>query len=156
MESIASSYPLVVDSNKIMIDDLMVMVYWRGALEVPFGKSQDMQMGTAVEGAISELENVFPPPRLKSKDVCDPHFEEVLDRHGVGNCSVYHVARWVAIGQRGVKDTLLSRDLLSGFSQHDIMGNVEPEDNISVQGIVCTMFLVLHHVIYFIALLVGN
>ena len=62
-ESIASGYPLAVESKKIMVDNQMVMVYWKNALEVPFGKRQSMQVRAIVESAISELANVFFPPR---------------------------------------------------------------------------------------------
>ncbi|KAF8421841.1 hypothetical protein EV426DRAFT_711649 [Tirmania nivea] len=111
--SIAQNYPLVVDSKKISVDDKMIMVYWRKALEIPFGKIQAEQMRTAVEEAIADLAIVFPPPRPKVSDVRHQHFEEVLEKYGSGNCGVYHFARWVAIGQRGVKDPVLSRDLIS-------------------------------------------
>ncbi|KAF8435253.1 hypothetical protein BGX38DRAFT_1333315 [Terfezia claveryi] len=106
--SIAQNYPLVVDSKKISVDDKMIMVYWRKALEIPFGKIQAEQMRTAVEEAIADLAIVFPPPRPKVSDVCHQHFEEALEKYGSGNCGVYHFARWVAIGQRGVKDPVLS------------------------------------------------
>ena len=45
----------------------------------------------------------FPNLRM-SFSLPGQHFEEALARHGVGNCGVYHFARWVASGQRGVKD----------------------------------------------------
>ncbi|KAF8445293.1 hypothetical protein BGX38DRAFT_1196070 [Terfezia claveryi] len=110
---IAQSYPLVVESKKIIVDDKMIMVYWRKGLELPFGRIQSAQMRTKVEEAIEDLANVFPSPRPKVSDVRHQHFEEALRKHGSGNCGVYHFARWVAIGQRGVRDPVLSRDLLS-------------------------------------------
>ncbi|KAF8442589.1 hypothetical protein BGX38DRAFT_1272305 [Terfezia claveryi] len=111
--TIAQSYPLVVDSKKIMVDDKIVMVYWRKALEIPFGRIQGAQMRINIEEAIADLAIAFPPPRPKVSDVRYQHFEEALRKHGSGNCGVYHFAPWVAIGQRGVKDPVLSRDLLS-------------------------------------------
>ncbi|RPB18649.1 hypothetical protein L211DRAFT_843382 [Terfezia boudieri ATCC MYA-4762] len=98
--TIAQSYPLVVDSKKIMVDDKIVMVYWRKALEIPFGRIQGAQMRINVEEAIADLAIAFPPPRPKVSDVRYQHFEEALRKHGSGNCGVYHFARWVAIGQR--------------------------------------------------------
>ncbi|RPB18659.1 hypothetical protein L211DRAFT_901738 [Terfezia boudieri ATCC MYA-4762] len=94
--SLASTYPLVLESQKIMIDAQMVMIYWKQGLEVPFGRKQAKQMRASVESAIAELGKVFPPPRPKDSDVRHQHFEKALQRHGVGNCGVYHFARWVA------------------------------------------------------------
>ncbi|KAF8440640.1 hypothetical protein BGX38DRAFT_847991 [Terfezia claveryi] len=62
---------------------------------------------------------MFPPPRPKVSDVRHQHFEEALEKYGSGNCGVYHFARWVAIGQRGVKDPVLSRDLISSGAHHN-------------------------------------
>ncbi|KAF8423730.1 hypothetical protein BGX38DRAFT_1263869 [Terfezia claveryi] len=107
--SIAQNYPLVVDSKKISVDDKMIMVYWRKALEIPFGKIQAEQMRTAVEEAIADLAIVFPPPRPKVSDVRHQHFEEALEKYGSGNCGVYHFARWVLLGKEGSKICSLSR-----------------------------------------------
>lgn len=91
----------------------MVMVYWPQALGTLFGRAQAAKMGTAVEEAIAYLAVVFPPPRPNNSGVRDQHFERVLRKYGAGNFGVYHFARWVAIGQNGVKDSVLSQDLIS-------------------------------------------
>jgi len=76
-------------------------------------------MRTAMEEAISDLAKVFPPPKPKDSDVRHQYFEEALKKSSSGNCGVYHFARWVAIGQRGLKDPVLSRDLISGGAHHN-------------------------------------
>jgi len=51
-------------------------------------------MRKAVEQAISDLAHVqFSTPKAKVSDVRHQHFEEALEKHGSGNCGVYHFAR---------------------------------------------------------------
>jgi len=95
------------------------MVYLWKVYEVPFGKMQAGQMKTAVEEVIADLAHVFPPSRPKDSGVQHQHFEEALEKHGSGNCRVYHLARWVAIDQRGVKDPVLSQDLILSRAHHN-------------------------------------
>ena len=62
---IAQSYPLVVDSKKIMVDDKIILVYWHKRLEIPFGKIHAAEISTKVEEVIEDLGIVFPPSRPK-------------------------------------------------------------------------------------------
>jgi len=105
----------ITASKKTMVDSRLVMVYWRQALEIPFGKVQGMNMMAAVESGILGLATAFPPPRPK---VFDRHFEEALQKYGAGRCGVYHFARWAATGQKRVIDPILSRDLISSSSHN--------------------------------------
>ena len=70
------------------------MVYWKQGFEVPFGRKQALQM------SIGELSNVFPPPKPKTSDVRYQNFAESVQKYGVGNCEVYHFARWEARVER--------------------------------------------------------
>ena len=91
------------------------MVYWEQGLEVPFGRKKALQMYASVESAIAELLTVFPPPKPKTSDIRHQHLTEAVQKYEEGNCDcgVYHFARWVATGQKRMKDLVLSRDIIS-------------------------------------------
>jgi len=122
----AASFPVALDSKRIMVDNQLVMVYWRQALEVPFGKVQGRKMMTAVEKSISDLATVFPPPRPKASGVCRQQLEEAEQKHGAKSCGVYHFARWANTSLPGIKDPVLWlnnpvlwRELRSGGAHHN-------------------------------------
>lgn len=111
----------ITASKKIMVDNRLVIVYWRQALEIPFGKVQGQSMMAAVESGILDLATAFPPPRPK---VSDQRFEEALQKYGAGRCGVYHFARWAATGQKG--GPILSRDLILHNSAYIFYRQIAP------------------------------
>ena len=52
--SIASQYPLIQNSQKIMRNTQLVILYWEQGLEVPFEYQQALQMYASVENLIIE------------------------------------------------------------------------------------------------------
>lgn len=116
--SLASSFDRIVDSVRVKVGTELMLVYWKKALEKPFGHKQGLRLIAQVEDAIDELAETFPPPKPKASDTRHQAFGEAFERHGP-NCGVYHFARWVATGHRGVHDPVLSKDVLSGGAKHN-------------------------------------
>ena len=100
----AATFRVALDSKTIMVCNQLVMVYWRQASEVPFGKVQGRKVMTAVEKSISDLANVFPHPRPKAPGVCSQQLEAAAQKHGAKSCGVYHFTR---TSLSGINDPVL-------------------------------------------------
>ena len=61
-----------------------------------------------IDSNIKHLEAAFPVPRPKPTNVRHQHYSRTLEKYGLHKCGVYHFARWVAQGQAGVRDLVLS------------------------------------------------
>ncbi|KAF8416374.1 hypothetical protein EV426DRAFT_578749 [Tirmania nivea] len=116
---LADACVMIEDSVRVSVGDKLVMVFWKNGLMMPYGETKGRQLIATIESSIQNLAAAFPPPRPKPTDVRHQHYVEAVEKYGADRCGVYHFARWVAQGQKGVKDAVLSRDLLATGAKHN-------------------------------------
>ncbi|KAF8435609.1 hypothetical protein BGX38DRAFT_1333204 [Terfezia claveryi] len=116
---IADGCRMIEDSLRVSVGDKLVLVYWKNGLMMPYGSTIGGQMISSIESSIHHLAAAYPPPKPKPTDVRHHHYQQAVEKYGEDKCGVYHFARWVAQGQKGMKDPVLSRDILATGAKHN-------------------------------------
>lgn len=99
-------------------------------------------MKPQVESALTTLIGKVPPPPPKNADSRHQTYLEAVRVHGEKNCGVYHFARWVATGQRGVQKPVLSSDTCSTATRQEVVR----EFLISVAPLIQSVSMLFHAV----------
>ena len=88
-----------------------LLVYWKRGFSIPFGAEMQNTILERIENGITQLEDSYPPPAPKQKDIRHKeNFKSLQQKYG-DSVGVYYFAWWYGIAQEKVSYPTLSSDI---------------------------------------------